>query len=54
MASEAKQSIFSSPKTSKKPKTKELLFLKKKKQKDFAPAGVGAGIAYNRHLRRRL
>jgi len=33
---------------------KALLFLKKKKQKDFAPAGVGTGIAYNRHLRWRL
>jgi len=33
---------------------KELLFLKKKKQKDFAPGGVGAGIAYNRLRRRRL
>jgi len=32
----------------------ELLFLKKKKQKDFAPGGVGPGIAYNRLQRRRL
>jgi len=26
-----------------------LLFLKKKKQKDFAPGGVCVGIAVNRH-----
>jgi len=33
---------------------KDLLFLKKKKQKDFAPAGVFTGIAYNRHREWRL
>ncbi len=33
---------------------KELLFLKKKKQKDFGLAGAWTGIAYNRLQRRQL
>jgi hypothetical protein len=39
---------------SKAGRSKSLLFLKKKKQKDFDPAGVWTGIAYNRFQRRRL